>query len=104
MHAPFFNFDDKLFTLADMADKNAKEAFERIEEITEYNQQKVLSAFIRHNVSESHFVATTGYGYDDRGREVMENVFADVMGAEDALVRHSILCGTHAITVALFGL
>lgn len=103
MHVPFFNFDDKLLTLADTAEKNAKEAFVRIDEITEYNQQKVLSAFIRHNVSESHFVATTGYGYDDRGREVMENVFADVMGAEDALVRHSILCGTHAITVALFG-
>ncbi len=104
MHTPFFAFDDRLLALADTAEEKAQAAFRRIDEITEYNQQKVLSAFVRHHVSESHFAATTGYGYDDRGREVMETVFADVMGAEDALVRHSILCGTHAITVALFGI
>ncbi len=78
--------------------------FERIERVTEYNQQKVLAAFIRHRVSESHFTPTTGYGYGDRGRETLDAVFADVMGAEDALVRHSIVSGTHAITIALFAL
>lgn len=104
MITPFFDFDKSLLALADTAEHMAEPSFRRIDEITEYNQQKVLSAFIRHHVSESHFVATTGYGYNDRGREVMEEVFADIMGAEDALVRHSILCGTHAITVALFGI
>lgn len=103
MNSEFFSFDSQLIALADRAQSGAKEQFSRIDEITEYNQQKVLSAFIHHRVSESHFVTTTGYGYGDRGREVLEEVFAEVMGTEDALVRHSILCGTHAITIALFG-
>ena len=103
METPFFTIDPRLSALAETAREQATEAFARIDSIAEYNQQKVLSAFIRHRVSEAHFVPTTGYGYGDRGREVLEEVFADVLGAEDALVRHSILCGTHAITVALFG-
>lgn len=72
--------------------------------MTEYNQQKVLAAFIESGVSESHFTATTGYGYGDRGRDKLDEVFAKAMGAEDALVRHSILSGTHAIAIALFGI
>ena len=103
MQTAFFDIDKRLNAAAEAAEAAAAEAFERIDEIADYNQQKVLSAFIRHRVSEAHFVPTTGYGYGDRGREVLEEVFADVLGAEDALVRHSILCGTHAITVALFG-
>lgn len=103
MDTPFFTVDARLNALAQEAQSQTAEAFARIEEIADYNQQKVLAAFIRHRVSEAHFVPTTGYGYGDRGREVLEQVFADVFGAEDALVRHSILCGTHAITVALFG-
>ncbi len=103
MQTAFFDIDKRLHSAAEAAEAAAAEAFKRIDEITDYNQQKVLSAFIRHRVSEAHFVPTTGYGYGDRGREVLEEVFADVLGAEDALVRHSILCGTHAITVALFG-
>ncbi len=103
MSTPFFDVDPRLQSLAAVASNKAQQAFARIDDITEYNQQKVLSAFIRHRVSESHFAATTGYGYGDRGRDALEEVFADVMGAEDALVRHSILCGTHAITLALFG-
>lgn len=99
----FFDIDPRLQAAADKALTDCREVFAGIDSVTEYNQQKVLSAFIRNNVSESHFAATTGYGYGDRGREVMEQVFAEVMGAEDALVRHSILCGTHAIGVALFG-
>ena len=98
-----FKIDPKLETLSARVIKKTADVFSNIDTITEYNQQKVLSAFIENRVSESHFTATTGYGYGDRGREVLERVFAQVMGAEDALVRHSILCGTHAITVALFG-
>ena len=81
----------------------AAAAFSRIEAVTEQNQRKVLGAFIANRVSESHFAPTTGYGYGDRGREVLDRVFADAMGAPDALVRHSIVSGTHAITIALFG-
>ncbi len=100
----FFEFDEKLMRLAEKAEKAVAEQFAEIDKITEYNQQKVLSAFIRHGVSESHFTATTGYGYGDRGRDKLDEVFADIFETEDALVRHSILSGTHAITIALFGI
>ena len=103
MQTPFFEIDEKLSALSDEAMDRVKTAFARIEETADYNQQKVLAAFIHNRVSESHFTATTGYGYGDRGREVLDAVFAEAMGAEDALVRHSILSGTHAITLALFG-
>ena len=103
MQSEFFTLDPRLAVLADQAQKRAEKQFAAIEETTEYNQQKVLSAFIRYQVSESHFVATTGYGYGDRGRDTLDEVFAEVMGTEDALVRHSILSGTHAIAIALFG-
>ncbi|MCI8360151.1 MAG: hypothetical protein HFE86_02305 [Clostridiales bacterium] len=90
------------------ADREVRETirpvFSRIEEITEYNQQKVLAAFIKNGVSESHLGLSTGYGYGDRGRETLERVFADCMGAQDALIRHNFVSGTHALTVALFGL
>ncbi len=103
MNTPFFDIPAPLSAASDAAMASAKDAFERIDEITEYNQQKVLSAFIEFHVSETHFVPTTGYGYGDRGRDTLDELFAKVMGAEDALVRHSIVSGTHAITVALFG-
>ena len=69
----------------------------------EYNQQKVLKAFVDCKVSESHFGITTGYGYGDRGRDKLDEVFANVFGAEDALVRANFVSGTHALTTALFG-
>lgn len=100
----FFSIDPRLLTLSETALQEAAEAFARIDRNTEYNQQKVLAAFIAHRVSESHFVPTTGYGYGDRGRDTLDVVFAQTMGAEDALVRHSIVSGTHAITIALFGI
>lgn len=103
MNTEFFKFDPSLCALSERVMEKVASIFAEIDRTTEHNQQKVLSAFIEKRVSESHFAATTGYGYGDRGREVMEQVFAQVMGAEDALVRHSILCGTHAITLALFG-
>lgn len=100
----FFNLDEELMKVADRVQEELAQPFAEIDRITAYNQEKVLSAFIRHGVSESHFTATTGYGYGDRGREKLEEVFADVFGTEDALVRHSILSGTHAIAIALFGI
>lgn len=103
MNTPFFHIDPALQTLSDRALQRARESFSQIDAVTEYNQQKVLAAFIERRVSESHFAPTTGYGYGDRGREVLDAVFAQAMGAKDALVRHSIVSGTHAITLALFG-
>ena len=63
-----------------------------------------LSAFINNHVSESMFAESTGYGYGDRGREVIDKVFAEIVGAEDALVRHNFTCGTHTLAVALYGM
>lgn len=99
----FFNIDKKLLELDKKALESAKAQFERIDSITEYNQLKVLSAFIKNGVSESYFTGSTGYGYDDKGREILEKVMADCMGAEDALMRHNFVSGTHTLTVALFG-
>ena len=104
MDMTFFPVDARLADLSDRAEEQVKNAFARVDEISAYNQQKVLSAFIRHNVSESHFVPTTGYGYGDRGRDALDEILADIMGAEDALIRHSIVSGTHAISIALFAM
>lgn len=104
MDRTFFPVDERLAELSDAAEAAARAAFERIDHIAEYNQQKVLAAFIRHRVSESCFAATTGYGYGDRGRDLLDEVLADIMGAEDALIRHSIVSGTHAIAIALFAM
>ncbi len=104
MEQTFFQIDQKLSVISDQAEKEAQTAFSAIDKITEYNQQKVLSAYIRHQVSETHFVPTTGYGYGDRGRDALDEILADIMGAEDALIRHSIVSGTHAIAIALFAI
>lgn len=104
MERSFFTIDSRLEKVSERAEQIAKQAFRSIDEITEFNQQKVLSAYIRHQVSETHFVPTTGYGYGDRGRDALDEILADIMGAEDALIRHSIVSGTHAITIALFGI
>ena len=103
MNHPFFKLDSRLVKLGKQAVEEARTAFAGLEEMQEYNQQKMLAAFIHNGVSESHFVGSTGYGYDDRGRETLDAGFAMAMGAEDALVRHNFVCGTHALTVALFG-
>lgn len=99
----FFNIDEKLLELDKIALKKCEKAFKEIEEITEFNQLKVLSAFIKNGVSEASMAGSTGYGYDDRGREILEKVMADCMGAEDSIMRHSFASGTHTLTVALFG-
>ena len=99
-----FTFSNKVKDLSDKALKVAKAEFDAIEEITEYNQQKMLKAFIDNGVSESIFAESTGYGYGDRGREIIDRVFAQAVGAEDAIVRHNFTCGTHTLAVALFGI
>ena len=99
----FFNIDPRLLKLGEEAEIEAKEAFEEINRIQRYNQQKMQAAFTSAGVSESHFIASTGYGYGDRGRDVLDEVYAFALGAEDALVRHNFVSGTHTLTVALFG-
>ena len=99
----FFEFSEKVNELSKIALKKAEEQFKVIDEITEYNQQRVLKAFINHGVCESHFVSSTGYGYGDRGREVLDEVTAEIFGTEDALIRHSFASGTHTLAVMLFG-
>ncbi|MGO4542110.1 methionine gamma-lyase family protein [Paenibacillus sp. 2TAB19] len=93
----------QLEELAEAAELNANSAFRRIERIAEQNQWKVIQAFQRHKVSDFHFNGSTGYGYNDRGREVLDLVYADVLGAEAALVRPHFVSGTHTISCALFG-
>ncbi len=104
MKKEFFNFDERIKEASAKALARASKMFEEIEEITEYNQQKVLSAFINNNVCEADFSGTTGYGYGDRGRDKLDRIYADAFGAEDAIVRHSFTCGTHTLAVALFGI
>ena len=77
--------------------------FKKVDETAEINQLKVLKAMQKNKVSDIHFAASSGYGYNDLGRETLEAVYADVFHTEAALVRPAILCGTHALTVALFG-
>ena len=98
-----FEFDEKIVELSKKALENVKVEFDLIDGITEFNQQKMLAAFINNNVSESMFSGTTGYGYSDRGREVLGRVFAEAVGAEDSIVRYNFTCGTHTLSVALFG-
>ena len=103
MNQPFFTFDDRILALSYEADGICRGPFAAIEKTAVYNACKVLSAFQKHRVGESHFAGTTGYGYGDRGRDTLDAVFASVFGAEDALVRHHFVSGTNAITTALFG-
>ena len=77
--------------------------FNKIDAVALYNQRKVLTAFQNNNVALRHFNGTTGYGYDDIGRDTLNRIFADVFHTEDALVSPTILSGTHALTLALFG-
>ncbi len=99
----FFNIDEKLLELAKKAEDECKEVFARIDDIAEYNGVKVLSAFTKNNVGENALHGTTGYGYNDLGRELLDKVYASALGGEDALVRHSFVNGTHTLSVALFG-
>ncbi len=99
----FFSFSDSLNELSQKALDKCREQFFEIDKLTEFNQQKVLKAFINNGVSESHFTSSTGYGYGDRGREVLDELTAEIFGTEDALIRHSFASGTHTLGVMLFG-
>ncbi|MBE5939837.1 MAG: hypothetical protein E7266_05505 [Lachnospiraceae bacterium] len=92
---------DVVYNYGEKVLNTLKERFEEIDCIAEYNQMKVLNAMQKNYVSANHFEASSGYGYDDAGRETLEKVYADVFHTEDALVRPQIVCGTHALAVAL---
>ena len=100
----FFEFSDELRALDKKALEKVKPYFDEIEKVTEYNQQKVLKAFIDNRVSEPDLGISTGYGYDDIGRDKLDKVLAQCLGTEDALIRHSFASGTHTLSVALFGI
>ena len=99
----FFNISEEIISASQKAMELCRDKLSEIDDIQEYNQQKMIKAFQEAGVSESHFVGTTGYGYGDRGRDALDKVFAYVLDAEDALVRYNFVSGTHALTVALFG-
>ena len=96
--------NNKIKEIITKAENELKEQFAIIDDICEYNSDKVLSAFQKHQVSEIHFNETTGYGYGDLGREVIEKIYADIFNTEDALVRGQFISASHALTVTLFGL
>lgn len=100
---PGFQIDPAVLAASEKAMSKLEPVVRQIDETIDYNQQKMQYAFAKAGVSESHFVASTGYGYGDRGRDALDKVYAEALGAEDALVRHHFVSGTHALTVALFG-
>ena len=99
-----YGLSDQVLDIAKRAEENVKISFSAINETAEYNQIKVMRAFSSHKVSEAHLGMSTGYGYDDLGRDTLEKIYADVFGTQKALVRHSIVSGTHAICSCLFGI
>ena len=94
----------KLDDLVKNADTDLKGVFDKLDRDCYIYSKRVLDSFIKNGVSEVHFNSTTGYGYNDIGRDVVEKVFADVLGGEDAIVRNQFISGTHALCVTLFGL
>lgn len=99
-----FNIDEKVLALVDDAEKALAERFAGIDDITAICQMKVLKAFQENHINATHFDWSTGYGYDDAGREAVERVYASVFGTEAALVRPNIVNGTHAIASTLLGM
>ena len=99
-----FGIKEDIIELSKNIEKDLVPIFKRLDEVEEYNSLKVLSAFQKYNLSEMHFAGTTGYGYGDVGRDVIESVFADIFKAEDSLVRTQFISGTHAISTLLFGI
>lgn len=98
-----FGIDEAIARLADSAEEEAAGIFDAIESVREYNQYKVIKAMQDHGLSDSHFAGSTGYGYGDRGREVLDAIYADVFGAEDAIVRIQLVSGTQALAVCMYG-
>lgn len=99
-----YGISEETFNLINKCEKEVKEEFDKISEICEYNSLKVLKAFHDNNLSEVHFNETTGYGYDDIGRETIEKIYSQIFGTEDSLVRGQFISASHALNVTLFGL
>ncbi|MBQ8004942.1 MAG: methionine gamma-lyase family protein [Clostridia bacterium] len=97
-------FCEKVLNLAKEAEEALKEHFERIDRVSFANTNKIMEAFMEYRVSDVMFNPTSGYGYDDKGRDTLDEIWARVMGAEKAFVRHNIVNGTHALTIGMFGL
>lgn len=98
-----WGISDKLIEAAEDAERDTREGREKIREIGAYNQLRVLTAFKRHGVSDYHLKGSTGYGFGDSGRDTLDEIYAEVFGAEKALVRLQFVSGTHALASALFG-
>ena len=97
-------FSNNAYALVSEAEAALKETFEKIDRLSFDNTKRIMNAFANHRVSDTMFNSTSGYGYNDRGREVLDEIWAEVFGCEAALVRHSIVSGTHALTIGLFGI
>ncbi|AJD91095.1 hypothetical protein JMA_17780 [Jeotgalibacillus malaysiensis] len=97
-------YTEETLTLSRKIEEKISFRHREIEKIAEFNQLKVLEAFKKNKISDSHFNPSTGYGYDDQGRDALEAVYADTFKADAALVRPQIISGTHAINIALFGI
>ena len=97
-------FSEKIRSLASEAETALAPFFAHIDAVALENTQKVMDAFREHRVSDSMFQSTSGYGYDDNGRDVLDKIWAQVMGAQSAIVRHNIVSGTQALSIGLFGL
>lgn len=97
-------FSQKIKDLVREAENKLSEQFAHVEAVAFENTARIMDSFREHRVSEAMFNPTSGYGYDDKGRDTLDEIWADVMGAEAAFVRHNIVSGTHALTIALFGL
>ena len=95
---------EKVINLVNKCEQECQEEFNKIDERCSINSLKVLNAFHKNNVSESCFNETTGYGYNDLGRDTIEKVFSDILGSKDALVRNQFISGSHALTVCFFAL
>ena len=99
-----FGIDEKIIRLIEESETDCKEEFTKIDRIHDINSLKVLKAFQKNEITESCFTETTGYGYNDLGRDKIEKVFAEVLGAEDAIVRSQFISGSHALNVCFFAL
>ena len=99
-----FGIDEKIISLVPRVDEEIKNELAKVDDICTFNSFKVLKAFQNHQVSDVHFNSTTGYGYNDIGRDTIEAIYADIFRAEDALVRSQFISGSHALTVALFAI
>ena len=101
MYCGQLGISDEVYNYGQQVLEGLKERFDKIDEVAEYNQLKVLSAMQKNKVAEMHLSGTSGYGYNDEGRDTLERIYADIFKTEDALVRPQIICGTHALNVAI---